>query len=142
MIKKPKKSQALIDAEAAVIAKKEEHRVMNEGLMRLNDEVNESLAKLRVARIDADAALPQCKVVLGSTTRRMVIVGRAAHGMLRIRDLGDHGGFERKFKYHNLSMTFRSYYGQRGGFGRETLTDVPEEFIPKKPVIEVKMDED
>jgi hypothetical protein len=133
-VKKPK---TVIDAENALSAKAAEVVAAKETLKRLEAEHGAAYAAVRQAQTDADAALPQCRMVRvrwrsgdEEDAGRVVIVRRTPAGMLVVRHVGAPAGHEYKFKWSEHSHKFRQ--AERGGYTSDTreLRDVPAEYQP------------
>jgi hypothetical protein len=133
-VKKPK---TVIEAEAVASVKKAEFEAAKETMNRLEKEWFAALAAVRQAQTDADATLPQCRMV---RVRRycskeedcgaFVVVRRTPGGLLVVRRVGDTSGYESKFK---LSR-HRGLYVQaeKASLSSDTreLRDVPAEYLP------------
>lgn len=131
-----KKPKAVIAAEAAEAIKHAELEAAKETVARLEKEWALALAATRAAQTEADAALPQCRMVRvirhgrgEQDAGRMVILRRTPSGMLVVRYVGESNS-ERKFKWAKFADCFR----QAKAFERfddfYELRDVPTEFMP------------
>ncbi len=132
-----KTPKAVLAAEAAVAAKSAELEDAESAVKRIRAELGAAHAALMDARIEADSALTQCRLVVipwrGSDppkSRPVVIVRRTPGGMLVTREIGDTQ--ERRFKFN----PHRCVYVQAAEYhcySRETreLRDVPAEVMPK-----------
>ncbi len=133
-----KKPKTVIEAEAALSAKAAEVAAARDTLKRLEAEHGAAYAAVRQAQTEADAALPQCRMVRVRRWRsgneedagRVVIVRRTPGGMLVVRHVGAPAGHEYKFKWSEHSHKFRK--AERVGYTIDTseLRDVPAEYLP------------
>lgn len=132
-----KKPKTVIDAEEAASAKKAEFEAAKAGVNRLEKEWFQALAAVRAAQTDADAALPQCRLVRvrwrtsnEEDMGRVVILRRTPGGMLVVRHVGDPDGSEYKFKWAEYAGRFRQ--AEKGSCTSDTreLRDVPAEYLP------------
>jgi hypothetical protein len=121
-VKKPK---TVIAAEAALSAKAAEVAAARDALKRLEAEHGAAYAAVRQAQTDADAALPQCRVVRvrwrngnEEDAGRVVIVRRTPGGVLVVRHVGAPAGHEYKFKWSEHSHKFRR--AECGGYNSDT----------------------
>lgn len=137
--KKYKKTPAVIAAEAARDAKEKELAVSRERVQTLEREYSETLKSVTQAKIEADSALPQCRIVQISyrssektTSSQSVILRRTPGGILVVRCVGNVSGTEYRFKWNDYTGKFHEA-GKVRGFNcfRRELQDVPEEYIPK-----------
>jgi hypothetical protein len=131
-----KKPKTVIAAEAAASAKKAELEAAKEAVKLLEQEWLQALAAVKAAQTEADAGLPQCRLVQigwrGSkeeTVDRVVILRRTPKGMLVVRYVGQDGN-ERKFKWSSYRNAF--VQAERGAYLSYTreLRDVPAEYLP------------
>lgn len=132
-----KKPKTVIDAEAALTAKAAEVAATRETLKRLEAEHAECSHAVRNAMIQADAGLPQCRLVYmpwrGGAERdgeRLVILRRTPGGMLIARRVGDASGCEFRFKLSEHAGKYRQ--AEKGSWTSDTreLRDVPAEYLP------------
>lgn len=132
-----KKPKAVIEAESALVAKAAEVAAAKEALKRLEVERGAAIAAVRHAQTEADAALPQCRLVRvrwrsgnEEDIGRVAVVRRTPGGMLVVRYVGDADGSEYKFKWAEYSRKFKQ--AERGGYTDDTreLRDVPEAYLP------------
>jgi hypothetical protein len=132
-----KKPKIVIEAEAAVSAKAAEVTAAKETLKRLEAEHAAAYAAVRQAQTEADASLPQCRLVrvrrFGGNEEdcgRCVIVRRTPGGLLVVRSVGDADCGESKFKFSQ----HRGLYVQAEKTSRwsdpRQLRDVPVEYMP------------
>jgi hypothetical protein len=133
-----KKLAAVAAAERALAAKKAELAAAEATIACLRFEVADAHRAVFDAQSDADAALPQCRMVAigwrGSPERdvgRTVILRRTPTGILVVRSVGftDRGVF--KFKWNERTGRFVQAEKRTllCGDTRE-LRDVPEQFLP------------
>ena len=132
-----KKPKTVIDAEDAASAKKAEFEASKEAMNRLEKECFQALAAVRTAQTDADAALPQCRLVRvrwrssnEEDMGRVVILRRTPGGMLVVRYVGEPDGSEQRFKWAEYAGKFRQ--AEKGSYISDTreLRDVPAEYLP------------
>ena len=129
----------MVEAEAALSAKAAEVTAAKEALKRLESEHGAAYAAVRQAQTDADAALPQCRMVrvrLSTSNEedmgRMVILRRTPGGTLVVRHVGEPDGNEYKFKWAEYSRKFRQ--AEKSGYTYDTreLRDVPADYLPTR----------
>lgn len=134
---KVKRPKTVIEAEAAASAKRAEFEAAKEAVKRLEGEWFQALAAVKAAQTEADAALPQCRLVRvrwrtsnEEEMGRAVILRRTPGGMLVVRYVGDPDGIEFKFKWAAYAGKFRQ--AEKGGYTSDTreLRDVPAEYLP------------
>lgn len=132
-----KKPKTVVDAEAALNAKAAEVSAAKEALKRLEAELAAAYVAVRSAQTEADASLPQCRMVSvrwRSGTEEggasYVIVRRTPGGMLVVRRVGDASGSESKFKWAEHAGKYRR--AEKGSWTSDTLElrDVPAEYLP------------
>ena len=134
-----KKPKAVIEAEAALVAKAAEVAAAKETLKRLEAEHGAAYAAIRKAQTDADMVLPQCDMIrvkwrsgVRENMGRVVILRRTPTFMLVVRPVGSTSEHTYKFKWLGYSGKFvqaeKSYY-----YTQDTreLDNVPDEFTPK-----------
>ena len=133
-IKKPK---TVIDAEAVLSMKKAEVAAAKEALQRLEVEYGSAIAAVRQAQTDADATLPQCRMVRvrwhsgnEADSASVVILRRTPGGMLVVRRVGEPDGIECKFKWVEHSGKFRQAEKNHYYSDIRELKDVPVEYLP------------
>ena len=109
-----KKPKTVIDAKAALSAKAAEVTAAKDALKRLEAEYGAAHMAVRQAQTDADASLPQCRLVRlrwrsdkDENVARVVILRRTPSGMLVVRYVGEPDGSEYKFKWAEYSQRFR-----------------------------------
>jgi hypothetical protein len=129
-----KKPKTVVVAEAALAAKIAESAAAKEEVRRLDHDLNAAYAAVHQAQTDADAALPQCRMVrvqwrtgVESGMAPYVIVRRTPTGMLVVRRVG--GGGESTFRWSDGQYKQAEKY--RWGDGSNELRDVPAEYLPK-----------
>lgn len=135
-----KKPEAVSAAEAAFEAKRAELEAAKEVVSLLQREFGDAMMSLRTARIEADYALPQCRMVEISrysdgekNSSPVVIVRRTPTGMLVVRHVGQAAGHEWKFKWASYSGKFRqAEKGPSFGSSHRELRDVPADYLPQK----------
>lgn len=132
-----KKPSTVVVAEAALAAKSAEVVSAKETLERLKAELSAAYVAVRDAQTEADAALPQCRLVLvrwRSGTEegdaRVVILRRTPGGMLVVRHVGDPRGAEYRFKWAPYAGRYKQ--AERATYTSDTreLRDVPAEYMP------------
>jgi hypothetical protein len=130
-----KKLKTVVDAETALNAKAAEVTAAKDALKRLESELAGAHAAVRQAQADADATLPQCRLVrvrwrsgIEDEGAGVVIVRRTPSGMLVVRYVGDASGSEYKFKWAEHSGKYRQ--ADKSSFTSDTreLRDVPAEY--------------
>lgn len=139
MRKSQKKPQGVVDAEAARDAAKQALNSARAACTEAERIYLEANSAVQAALIEADGALPQCRVVIIDwngklrSEYRAVILRATKSGMLVVREVG--GTLERKFKYRKIHGIGGGVHEQneRRGFMRTRLElrDVPAKFIPK-----------
>lgn len=129
-----KKPKTVISAETAANAKWTEFEAAKKAMNRLEKEWFQAQAVVRTAQTEADASLPQCRMVrVRRISRneedmgRVVILRRTPGGMLVVRYVGEPDGSEYKFKWEEYAGKFRQ--AEKGSDTRE-LRDVPAEYQP------------
>lgn len=135
-----KKPKTVLDAEAALIAKAAEVAAAKETLKRLEAEHGAAHNAVRDAQTEADASLPQCRMVGvsrdGAETggAPYVILRRTPGGMLVVRRVGDASGGESKFKWAPHAQLFQQ---AKPGWYRAVLElrDVPAEYLPARQAL-------
>jgi len=132
-----KKPKTVIAAEEALAAKTAEVVAAEQALERLKAERTEAYAAVVNAQTEADATLPQCRMVRvrGYNGKveggaRYVIVRRTPAGMLVVRRVGDSSGGESRFKWVEAASVYREATKGRGWFDANELRDVPAEYMP------------
>ena len=135
-----KKPKTVIDAQAALATKTAEIAVAKDALKRLEQEHLTALLAVRQAQTEADASLPQCRLVRlrwrsndEKDMGRVVILRRTPGGMLVVRHIGETDGYEYKFKWSGYtpdSSRFRQI--NKVGYASDVseLRDVPSEYQP------------
>jgi hypothetical protein len=134
-----KKPKPVIEAEAALSAKAAEVSAAKETLNRLENELSAAHAAVRQAQTEADASMPQCRMVsvnlrtggIADGGATYVIVRRAPRSQLFVRRVGDASSCESRFKWCELAGNYRM--GKKGSiFTTPTLElrDVPAEYMP------------
>lgn len=132
-----KKPKTVIEAEAALAEKASEVAAAKDTLKRLEAEHGAAYEAVRKAQTDADAALPQCRMVRfrwrssnEEDCGRVVILRRTPGGMLVVRYVGEPDGLTHKFKWAEYAGKFRQ--AEKGSFISDTreLRDVPVEYLP------------
>lgn len=132
-----KKPKTVVDAEAVASAKKAELDAARAAVNRLEKEWFQALAAVKAAQTEADALLPQCRLLRvrwRSEARedigRVVILRRTPGGTLVVRPVGEPDGHQFKFKWAEYSRKFRQ--AERGGYTADILElgDVPAEYQP------------
>lgn len=136
-----KKPKEVIDAEAALSAKAAEVATAKNALKRLEGEYLAAHAAVRQAQTNADAALPQCRVVrvrwrtgVEDDLGRVVIQRRTLGGMLAVRPVGQLDDLgQQKFKFLEHVGRFRQV--EKGGYTSDIreLREVPAEYLPTRP---------
>ena len=135
-----KKPSTVIAAEASLSAKKAEVTAAEDALHRLKAELAWAYAAVTNAQTEADASLPQCRMV--SVSRydhkedggaRYVILRRTPTGMLVVRRVGDAGGYESKFKWSARSEVYREVVKHLWGSDSKELRDVPAQYLSPVP---------
>lgn len=132
-----KKPKTVVDAEAALAAKAAEVAAAEEALKLLKSELGIAYAAVRQAQIEADAELPQCRMV--SVRWRngnidymgcVVILRHTPGGMLVVRKVGEPDGSAYKFKWAEYALRYRQ--AEKVGHISDTreLRDVPAEYMP------------
>lgn len=133
-----KKPAAVAAAEEAVAAKAAELAATKEAVRRLEREHSDCVAALREAQTNADAALPQCDLVLvvwrgdkETPAGRMVILRRTPGGMLVTRRVGDAAAYEYRFKWSARRAKYVQFEKQGSWVNnRRELRSVPAEYVP------------
>jgi hypothetical protein len=133
-----KKSKTVIDAETALSAKTAEVAAAKETLKRLESELGMAYDAVRTAQTEADASMPQCRVVCinrysggEEDILRAVIVRRTPGGMLVVRQIGYLGGTEYKFKWlQHRALYTQAEKGSWSSNPRE-LRDVSAAYLPQ-----------
>lgn len=131
-----KKPDAVAAAKAITEAKRLELEAARENVKRLENELGESLREERVARENADSAMPQCRMVRTSRSStqeadvcRVVILRQTPSGILVTRAVGDTGEVEYKFKRSQYSGKFiQAERRSTFSFYQRELRDVPANF--------------
>jgi hypothetical protein len=136
---KTKKPSAVETAERALTVKERELFEAIATVQRLTKERAGALIVLNAARVEADSALPKCRLVLVSRRSGeesenvpLVILRKTPGGMIVARRVGDAPETASKYKWQEHSGKFvqaekQSSYSVR----RVELRDVPSEFLPK-----------
>ena len=132
-----KKPKTVVDAEAALAAKAAEVAAVKEALERLKSEWGIAHTAVRHAQTEADATLPQCRLVRirwrssnEEDMGRVVILRRTPGGMLVVRYVGEFDGSEHKFKWAEYAGKYRQ--AEKSSYTSHTreLRDVPAEYLP------------
>lgn len=133
-----KKPADVLAAEEMKAAKHAEWKASEQEAKRLEQEYNAACLALRKAQEQADAALPQCRMVrvmwrsgneesIGS----VVIERKTPGGVLVTRRVGEPEGVEYRFKFWPHSGKYAQAEKQYGfANDRRELRDVPPEFMP------------
>lgn len=132
-----KKPKTVIEAEAALSYKAEELTAAKDALKRLEAEYGAAHAAVRHAQTEADAELPQCRMVrvrwrsgTDDDMSRVVILRRTPSGMLVVRNVGT-SGCEYKFKWSERPGKYRQAEKVIGFTDSiRELRDVPVEYLP------------
>ncbi len=134
---KKMESSAVTEARLALGVKQAVVEEARTRLAALQDEEREAGAKLRQALIDADAALPQCRMVSvawrsgrAENDMSVVIVRKTAGGQLVVRRLGDPEAVEYRFNWEVGSEARFTQAEKREAYGSvRELRDVPAQFV-------------
>lgn len=131
-----KKPKTVVDAEKMAAEKAAELAAAKEVVRQLESEHADAVAAIRKAQEDADAALPQCRLVRipwrsskEEDVSRVVIVRKTPGGMLVVRRVGDPAGNKYKFKWAPYAGQYRQAE-KRSSFISDSraLRDVPPEY--------------
>ena len=136
-----KKPKTVLDAEAALAAKKAELSAAKDALALLVKETGAAYEAVTSAQTEADASLPQCSMVhVNRYTSReegraqYVILRRTPSGMLVVRRAGDAGAPQLRFKWAIWARVYRQVEKSYGS-GTTELRDVPAEYMPKESAL-------
>lgn len=133
-----KKQTPVAAAEDAVSTRAAELIAAKSEVERLNREHGEALEALRKARGDADASLPQCRLVRihwrgekPTDSGMLVILRKTPTGMIVARRVGEPAGSEYRFKWAAHGRCFRDA-AKHGSWMSSSLElrDVPAEYMP------------
>lgn len=131
--------QRVAAAEQAVKSKHEELKDANATVARLNGELSEATDAMRKAREDADALLPQCRMLIKRWGRaqeedigRVVLLRKTPGGMLVVRRVGGPPDTTFKFKWRETPAAY-VLVDKHSSFASDTriLRDVPAEYMPE-----------
>lgn len=132
-----KKSKAVLEAEAAVIAKAAELEEARKTVTLIESELSAARLDVIAAQTAADAELPQCRIVRfrgGSSTMtdigQAVILRRTPRGILVVRKVGDASNEELRFKWDAYPGAFQRKAGSSYATAFYELSDVPAEYLP------------
>lgn len=136
-----KRPQLVVDAERRVVAAIESLKVLDASVRKMRLEQNQAINDLTAAQTEADADLPQCRVVsvslrTGAPTgigAMHVILRRTPAGTIFTRHVGATTDYEYKFKFGEMSGAYVESTRDRYPINRLELRDVPSEFMPKAP---------
>jgi hypothetical protein len=135
-IKKPKR---VLDAEAVCNIKFAAMTTARVELKNLEEEYAAACEEVELAKIQADASLPQCDMVVirwkngvEAFQNRVVIVRSTPSGILVVRNVGEPEGKEYRFKWLEWHHAFVQIEKSRGFYNNTSeLRDVPAEYLPK-----------
>lgn len=132
-----KKPKSVLAAEALVDAKDAEIVAAQAALKQLEMERREAYLAVRAAQAEADAALPQCRMVRvrwrsGGEEElwRVVIVRKTPGGMLVVRRVGEPDGYEERFRWAAYAGNYRQQKPSSFASDHYELRDVPADFMP------------
>ena len=135
---KMKTTNTVSAAEEAVSSKAAELDAAHGEVDRLKREHGEAFAALSKAREDADASLPQCRMVRivwrgnkAADAGMLVILRKTPTGMIVARRVGAPAGAEFRFKWSAHGQCFRDAAKHSSWLSDSLeLRDVPTEYMP------------
>lgn len=132
-----KKHKSVVEAEKALADKDAEIAAAKIALSQFEKERAECYSAVRAAQTEADASLPQCRMVRVTRGGAMessgdvVILRRTPAGKLVVRRAGE-ATYEYMFKWSEFSGRYREHKSGHSSFSIYSLElrDVPAEFLP------------
>lgn len=133
-----KKTKEVTAAEEAANKKAAELAAARETVKRLEREHAESIAAVRKAHEDADALLPQCRMVIvhwrsgqEHDIGRVVILRKTPSGIVVVRRVGNPSDATYKFKWREHSSRYEQVEKNSWfSYNRRELRDVPSDYLP------------